>query len=219
MKRLTSQQIQNILFTLVVVLAALVVYLLTGWNKPSSAQAVEPPPTPTATPRSAAQFESVPEGVFSMLMTSDEKFLAKVDKQDSHTIRMQCGSAGAGNATLTFTADEDGKVSSFMITFQMPDAPPTKTKTPEEKTQLQAYEKFVSAQNVAVQTILLAAVDACDLNGLILSPVSLKWYAGALSARDSGKNYKDTYRGCIFEAYQVKIGAKDSFVCTFLIGQ
>lgn len=219
MKRLTSQQIQNILFTLVVVLAALVVYLLTGWNKPGNAQAAEPSPTPTATPRSAARFESVPEGVFSMLMTSDENFLAKVDKKDPYSIRMQCGNAGAGNATLTYTVDEDGLVSSFMLTFQMPETPPSKTKTPEEKSQMQAYEKFISAQNVAVQTILLAAVDACDLNGLILSPVSLKWYAGALSARDSNKNYKDTYRGCSFEAYQVKIGAKDSFVCTFLIGQ
>lgn len=217
MKRFTSQQIQNILFTLVVVLAALVVYLLTGWNKPSNAQEVDAAPTPTATPLSKAKFESVPEGVFSMLMTSDADFLAKVDKKDPHSIRMQCGNAGAGNATLTYTVDEDGMISSFMITFQMPDAPPSKTKTPEEKSLQQAYEAFVSAQNEAVQTILFAAVDACDLNGAILSPVSLKWYAGVLSARDSGKNYKDTYRGCSFEAYPVKIGAKNSFVCTFLI--
>ncbi len=220
MKRLAPQQIQNILFTVIVALAAVTVYLLAGRSAQETGKE-EPPPTPAATrPAAAASaFEPVPGAIFSFLMTGSDSFLAKVDKASPSVIHMQCGGARTGRATLVYTLDENECVSSFTITFPVPEPPPAKPRTRQEQRLAEEYEAFVAEQNVTVQTLLFAAVSACDLNGVILEPVALRWYSGALGARDSEKKYTDAYRGCTFEAYPLRVGANDMFVCVLIFGK
>lgn len=220
MKRLTPQQIQNILFTVIVALAAVTIYLLAG-RSAKEVEQEEPAPTPAITRPAAANsaFEPVPGAIFTFLMTGSDSFLAKADRDSATTLHMQCGGARTGRATLGFTLDESQCVSSFAITFPVPEPPPAKPKTKQEQRLVEEYEAFVAEQNVAVQTLLFAAVSACDLNGVILEPVALRWYSGALSARDSQKKYTDTYRGCAFEAYPLRVGANDMFVCAVILGK
>lgn len=215
MKRLSSQQIQNILFTCVVMLAALAVYLLAGQGELATTEAATAPAQET--PEQRLGFEAVPGVIFLALMTTNDDFLARADGEDPTLLRMQCGGAKTGRASLQYTLDENERVSSFTLLLPMQKKPVSKPKSAEELAYVTSYEAFIAEQNIAVEKMLLAAVSACDLNGVLIHPVALRWYSGALSARDSEKRFEDVYQNCAFQAYPLQLGAQRTLVCSLIV--
>ena len=225
MKRLSVKQIKTLLITVLVVLSALVAYLLSGPGPLSdSIKAIAAPPAtpaPTPSPTEAAKgkqgFSPMPEAVFLTLMTNDPAFLAKPEEGGAPVLYMQCGAAATGRATLEYTLDGEGCVSSFAIAFPTMEPPASKPKTQEEMAYAAGYEEFAAAQNDAIRAILSAAVNACDMDDTILAPVLLKWYTGTVNARDTEKSYADTYQGCVFEAYTMPMSQGATVVCSLLL--
>lgn len=209
---------QNIVFTAVAALAALGVYLLAGRAQEPGTTGPEPSPTPAES--EALAFVSVPEDVFTMLITtSRDDYLAAQSKTDPHRYGVRCGAAKTGGATLTYTVGAGGRISSVTLTFPRPGEAPAKPKTLVEQKLVRERERYVEAQNEAVQTILCSVFAACDLNDVLLEPVLLKWYTQALLARDEGKQFAEDWRGCTFETYPSAIGREEVFICSLMAGE
>lgn len=217
MEKQPAGRINNLVFTVTVVLAALGVYLLLGSGAAGQRNPqTDPDAASTPEPERPLVFQPVPEDVYAMLLTSGEGYLAAQSKRDARRYGVQCGPAQTGGAKLVYTVDESGFVSSVTLTFPCPEPPPEKPKTAVERQLVNAHAQYVAAQNEAVKTILFAAFGANDLNDVLLEPVLLKWYSEALRARDEERTYSDAYRGCTFQTYPAALGGARVFIASLM---
>lgn len=224
MKKLTAAQIQNIVFTAIVAIAAVLLYLLAGANRravqdaeatpmPTPSPTVSAEPTPTEKPRVVP----VEEAAFLEAMSADSHI--RMGKKNAHAdeYTLVSGDAFTGTAALTFDTNADGRVAAFTLRFARLEKPPDKPKNKSERFDKEMYEVKLGRQNEAIQTLLLAALSAADEADVLTEPVRLNWYTGVLRARDNGKYYSDTYLNCDFLAYPTKLGSDEVIVCSLNI--
>ena len=217
--KVTAGQVQNIVFTGIVACVAVGLYLLSGKLAP-------PPETPASSPTPAvvtsvsdeeeARFASVPESVYLEQIKSNPDFRKKKNKQEDRAYTLVHGDGASGSAVLSYTV-RDGDIESVTFTFVCRDKPPAKPKTEIEQRLAADYPAFLAAQNEAVRSMLPAVLSACDLDGVLIEPVLLRWYAGALAARDDGKYYTDKFAGCAFLAYPSKLADENVVICSLLL--
>ena len=209
-KKLSAEQIQNIIFTILVVVVAGVIYILSGLNAQKAreeAAAMMTTPDPTAAPSEEPRFSLVPESVFVSLITENDLFAARRDTSLAHAYELVCGTRRAGSVALSYTLS-DGYVNSVTLTFLSPMKPWSKPRTEIERAYTLEYD--------ALYVLLPACFSACDLDGALIDPILLRWYSDALAARDSGKTIEDVYAGARFAAYPSQRGGEDVVVCTLM---
>ena len=220
MKKLTAAQIQNIVFTAIVAIAAVCLYLLTGVNArekaaaaltptPSSTPTVSAEPTPTPKPR----VNPVAQDAFlSELAAAPRAHVGKGAHAGEYALLF--GDTATGTATLSCDVNTEGGVTAFTLRFPRLEEPGKKPKNNVEQFHQDMYEVKLSRQNEAIQGLLFAALMAADGEGLLTEPVRLSWYTGVLRARDNGKYYSDTYLNCDFLAYPSTLGGEDVIICS-----
>lgn len=227
MEKPKSNQLQNVAFTVIVLVACILIYLLIGKSasvdsSPEASAAVVGAGEFTAQPETEetkdAAFEAVPGELYGQFLREDGRVSAKKDRKRENAYSLVCGSQTSGTGELTYTVSEDtGRVTSLTLSFPCRDKPPSKPKTDIEKRLAADYPKHIALQNTAVDAMLRAAIQACDLNGALIDPVLTRWYAGALMCRDDDKTFTDAYAGCDFSAFRSSDGGKTLVVCTLLL--
>ena len=220
----SAPQWQNIAFTAVVAVACVLIYLLVGKSggereAPSPAAAQETAvssPAPETTPEEAKPaFAVTPAYLFTELLVAQDAFSAAPDKKMPRAYHLVYQSQVSGTGELSYTISDDGEfLTSLTLVFPCRDKPPSKPKSAIERSLADSYNSHIALQNQAIKTMLLSVVNAADVNGSILEPVLLEWYAAALRARDDEKIYTDTQAGCTFTAYPSMEGTSNVVVCS-----
>lgn len=214
MKRLSAAQIQNIVFTAIVAIAAVALYLLAGRGNQLAGSVASPSPEPT--PEPALYYAPVPEDVFTLRVTDSDAFRAGRRREEPLAYNLVCGDTYTGTAVLTYTIAEDGCISAFALRFPCPDEPNEKPKTNADKVYADLYPAYIARQNKAVETMLRELLTIADVNDVFSEPVLLRWYTGAINARDYKKYYTETYERCEFQAYPSQWGEERVVICSFM---
>ncbi len=216
MKKVSAAQLQNIVFTAIVAIAAIALYLLVGRGGASPAWYTPTPEPEAATPEPALSFAPVPEDVFTMRIADSEVFMAGAQDSEQNTYNLICGDANTGAATLSYTVDEDGNVTAFTLRFVYPDEPTEKSKATADVVYAKLYPVYITRQNEAVEAMLRELLSIVDGNDVFSEPVLLRWYTGAVAARDYKKYYSETYERCEFLAYPSQWDSEQVVICSFM---
>lgn len=214
MKKPSAVQIQNIVFTAIVAIAAVTIYLAVGRGGAMSGWA--PTPTAAATDEPALRFQPMPEAAFLEKITSSKTFAAGRRKGEACAYNLVCGDEYTGAAVLSYTVDDGGYVTAFALRFVCPDEPNEKSKKNADVVYANMYPTFIARQNEAVETMLRELLAAADVNDVFSEPVLLRWYTGAVAARDYKKYYTETYERCEFMAYPSQWSGEQVVICSFM---
>ncbi|MEG1755570.1 MAG: hypothetical protein RRZ24_05425 [Clostridia bacterium] len=219
MKKISAGQIQNIVFTGIIAAAAVLMYVLAGRNLPAQKQDALFTLELTVAPemKDETRFERVPETIFLEQINGDTTFTVVRNKQSEQSYQLICDREWTGSAALTYTLDDDDCMESVTLTFVRRDQPPNKPRTEIERYLANDYPTWIAAQNKAIQILLPNIFVACDLNDVLIEPILMKWYTGALAARDEAINYSDTYQNCIFLAYPSQLDDQKVIICSLLM--
>lgn len=220
MKRFLNRQLTNIIFLVLIVGAALTIYLLSRGGIVSSSAAPETnattqpadaaTPTPVAKADSRSSSRGVPASVFQTHLETTELFSAEESKKDDKVWTLAYRSV---TAQMRYTVN-DGCVSSLEVTFTIPQVYDGKATTEIEK-----YLKEHSAEQTgdtpeALRVMLSDLLPVCDMENRLSITTARYWAEQALLLKKDGADYEDTQSGCRFIAYRTARDGSDLLVCT-----
>lgn len=211
MKHLSVDQIKSIVFTGVVAVAAVGIYLLTGVSPAVEATEAAAP----ANAPNAAEARGVTAGRFLEALKDSGLRVIESDAEGTAFLR---DPDRPGRMELVFS-ERDGFLSAATLAFRF-DAPETLPKKPGAAlSQILADRESQrrEAANASLETMLLALAAAIDADARVPQAVALRWYDGALRAEAEGSTYKDTFDGITFTAAATLDGADPVLRCSFLL--
>lgn len=211
MKHLGVDQIKSIVFTGVVAVAAVGIYLLTGVSP--AAETAEAAAAPAVASAAAEARGVTAAGFLEALKTSG----LRVIESDADGTAFLRDPDRPGRMELVFS-ERDGFLSAATLAFRF-DAPETLPEKPDAAlSQILADRESQrrEAANASLETMLLALAAAIDAD--VPRAVALRWYDGALRAEAEGSTYKDTFDGVTFSAAATLDGAEPVLRCSFLLG-
>ncbi len=218
MRRFLSKQAVNIIFLLLVVVAALTVYFLSHAQSGSSAAATDTPsPSPSGNSSDDA-FAGVPESVFIAHLQTAEVYAADPDPSAERAWTLSFDGSPAVEALLSYTVD-DGAVSSLDLSFELPASYSADSDSKVERYLAAAADTLEQAQNEALRTALADLFVACDRNGSIGLEEAIVWAQGAIDARGGEEPFLAEGNGCTFLSYQTLRNGADVLVCLLVSGQ
>ncbi len=240
MKKLTAGQIQNIVFTVIVALAAVALYLLSGRAAPfsegkaSTADQLAVPtasalawaaPSPERLETETAAPQSEPAPTAAPAPGAEEAaFLGLLSERlDVRAVSERAGSmrvSEPGERTVyaeLFYSVRDGSVLGWTLRMEYPEKPVVQNKKSAiEQALLDSYMALLPRRNSALKTLLPLLTKACGAEQTVPGVVALEWYDGALSAAAAGVRYEAERTDCVFCAYVSMEGTVRTLVCTFL---
>jgi len=222
MNQTIRSQLTNIVFLVLIVAAALVIYLLSraesgNANAGAQAASVTDTPAPTGDATKAPDMRGVPEAVFTTYLATSEVFSADQEKRGGRDYAISySASSPQVQAKLRYEV-QDGFLSSVEITFPLP----TKYKN-KGKTSIDAYLYEASLEQQAVLPDVVSAVlgellPACDAKDeLQLSSVRY-WAEQAVQLAKVGDDFEDVLSGYRFLAYRSQGETAQELVCIFYL--
>lgn len=231
MKQTLRRELTNIVFLILIVAAAVVIYLLSraeikalspdssptpaaeaasGQNS-EIAHATEPKESPKET-EDMPTTRGVPESVFQTHLLSSDLYSAdqKGGKKSSYTITWE-GETPV-EAALAYEL-QNGCISSLEITFQLPDVFKGKPKDDIERFLLESSEKHTSANAEAIPALLTDLLSASDAKGELQQTSIRFWTDQAQLLKKPGDKYEDTLDGYHFIAYRRQGDTLQELVC------
>jgi len=235
MKQTLRRELTNIVFLVLIVAAAVVIYLLSR----AEIAALSPDATPTpAVENSSAQAgedaeetasvnlseheenkpttRGVPESVFETHVLSSDLFAADQSGGNKHTYTLTWNGESEMEATLTFELRE-GCVSSLELSFPLPEVFKGKPKNDVEKYILEASENLASANAEAIPVLLTDLLPASDALGGLQQTSIRFWTDEALLLKKPGDKFEDTLDGYHFVAYRRQGDTMQELVCILFL--
>ena len=215
MKQILQRQLTNIVFLVLIVAAALTIYVLSRSEK-STSLAVTPSAAQTATPAATQQQKSatrgVPESVFATYLATNEVFSADKSRRDSREYALTYGDSPQIKATLSYEVLE-GSLSSVEIDVPLPEQYKIKNPTDIEAYLEKASLELESALSDALLAIFSDLLPACDAKDeLQLSSVRY-WSEQAMQLKKVGDDFEDVLGGYRFLAYRSQGETQQELVC------
>ncbi len=212
MKRLSVDQIKSIVFTGVVAVAAVGIYLLTGVSPADEVAAAVPTSAPAAAKAQGVTAERFLESI-------EESGLRVVESDVSGTVFLRDPDR-PGRMELVYS-ERDGFVTAATLAFRFgaPETLPKKPKAALLSILADREARRREAANASLQTMLLALAAAIDADARISQAIALRWYDGALRAEAESAAYKDAYDGITFTAAATLDGAEPVLRCSFLLDE
>ena len=226
MKRFLNRQLTNIIFLVLIVGAALTIYLLSRGEIVSSstppsatevaalASSIETP-VPDADDSSQSSPRGVPASVFRTHLETTELFSAEESKNDDKVWTLAYRSI---TAQLRFTVN-DGSVSSLEITFDIPQVYDGKATTEIEKYLKEHTAEQTGDMPDALRVLLSDLLPVCDMKNRLSATTARYWAEQALLLKKDGTDYEDIQSGCRFIAYRTARDGGDLLVCTMTFSQ
>lgn len=210
-RKWTADEVKNILFTAVALLAALAVYFL-AYSDSGGKGGDFQTPLPSPTPGAAATPSPAPPG------RDEAAFLEALAASGLRVI--DDGAAGVlylrdpdrpGRVRLDYSL-RNGYVTAWTLTFSLPVPTVTPTykskwETPVPEPVQRRWDKETAAINESLLKLIRACAAALDEKGALPAAVTLRWYDGAVDARNRDKDYEDTFAGFTFMAGPTLEGA------------
>lgn len=211
-----KKQLTNIVFLVLIVAAALTIYLLSRAEPsfPATAEQTDTPaPSPTATASATASPRGVPEAVFKTHLQSSELYTAKAAGTNSREWKLTVGDSRKVAARLLYAAD-GGFVSSLEISFDLPHVYTDKGDTSIERYLYESNQKQPDDVPDAVRALLGDVLPACDAQDRLDIVTARYWAEQALLLDKSGDDFKDSQGDCRFIALRTERNDSDVLVCT-----
>jgi hypothetical protein len=235
MKQTLRREMTNIVFLVLIVAAAVVIYLLSR----AEIEALAPDATPTpvvgnSSMQSADDAEEtaatkspedeknqpttrgVPESVFETHILSSDLYSADQSGRNKHTYTLTWTGETKTEAKLTYELRE-GCISSLELTFQLPEVFKGKPKNDVEKFVSEASGNLASANAEAIPALLSDLLPASDaLGGLQQTSVRF-WTDEALLLKKPGDKFEDTLDGYHFVAYRRQGESMQELICILFL--
>lgn len=204
MKQLLRRQITNIVFLVLIVAAALTIYLLSRTQALHSTPIYAETPAPSPSPSASATLEKAPRGVpksvFETHLKSSNLYTVEPKKGVNYAYTITYGNSPKVTAQLQY-ALLDGCISSIEISFlQAKEFKPEKDSTIETYLSEQAVEQNKAIPD-AVRAILADVLPSCDAEDLLQAAAVRYWAEQAILLDKVGKDFEDTMADCRFLAY------------------
>lgn len=223
MRRLLSKQFVNILFMVLVVAAALTIYLLSrsqdASRETSAASESAPPAAETADALSSSPepvFSGVPESVFVAHLETSELYKAEQSASDARVWTLITGETASVCAELNYTV-ERGALSSFTLTFPLPSTYNAKSKSAIERFLASKGEALTAAQSDAAVTFLTDLMPACDADDALSASSVRAWAEKAVQIEGATGSFDEREGDFYFLAYRTTRENADALVCEFYI--
>lgn len=235
MKQTLRRELTNIVFLVLIVAAAVVIYLLSRAEIKALAPDASPTPTVEASAsQAAAEAEAtasiapgedqesksttrgVPESVFETHLLSSSLYTAepKGGSKTAYTIIWEGDTTV--EAALVYELI-DGNLSSLEITFQLPEAFKGKPRNDIEKYLAKASENLSSANAEAIPALLTDLLPASDVKSELQQTSIRFWTDEAQLLKKPGDKFEDTQDGYHFLAYRRQGEQSQELVCILFL--
>lgn len=220
MRRLVSKQLINIVFLVLVMAAALTIYLLSRaqQNTPAASESASPAaasPSP-ATASAEPVFSGVPESVFITHLETGELFTAEQSASDTHVWTLCVDGTPPVEAELTYTV-ERGAVSSFVLNVPFPAAGSKKSGSAIDRYLAAKAEETTAAYREAVRLLLSDLMPVCDADDALAEASIRIWAEKAVGIEKDGDSFNDHEKTFSFLAYKAQCADGDYLVCEFYV--
>ncbi len=209
-----KKQLTNIVFLVLIVAAALTIYLLSRTSPPAASATVRsdtPAPAPTASATAAPR--GVPEAVFKTHLQSSELYQAEASPENNRAWTLAIGGSPEVGTQLLYAVD-GGCVSSLEISFRLPRVYEDEGDTGIDRFLYEASQMQSDAVPDAVRVLLGDLLPASDAEDRLNVVTARYWAEQALLLEKQGDDFKDTQSGCRFIALRTERNDSDVLVCT-----
>lgn len=213
MKPWLKKQLTNIVFLVLIIAAALTIYLLSRKVPPYDASAAqEEAPTAAPTPTRAVVSRGVPEAVFCTHLQTSPLYNAEESDQDGAWTLTTVDSPETA-AQILYSV-QNGCVSSLEVSIGLPKIYKDKGSTSIDQYLYESSRKQSGAIPDALKNMLADLLPACDAEDRLSVTVARYWAEQALLLAKSGDDFKDSQSGCEFVALRTEKDGKDVLICT-----
>lgn len=218
MKQTLRRHLTNIVFLVLIVAAALAIYLLSRAENGALASigaqvtAAAETPAPTEAVKEIADPLGVPEAVFATHLAASEVFTAEQDHKDERAYELSYGESPPVTAQLRYEV-QNGCVSSIELTFALPGVYKDKGKTSIEAYLYEASKKLELALPDAVRAVLSDVLPASDAKDELQTSSVRYWTEQAMQLKKVGDDFEDVLSGYRFLAYRSQGETAQELVC------
>jgi hypothetical protein len=214
MKAWIGKQLTNIVFLVLIVAAALTIYLLSRSNPigdAPSGQTAAPSASPTASEEIFRR--GVPEAVFRTHLQTSALYAADMAGADDREWTLLYGDSPTVTSHALY-AVSDGCVSALEVSFDLPEVYEDEGDTAIDRYLYESSKQNPDAAAEAVRSLLGDLLPACDAEDR-LSPITARnWAEQAVLLEKPGDDFKDTQDGCRFTALRTERSGTETLVCS-----
>ncbi|MPM72506.1 hypothetical protein SDC9_119482 [bioreactor metagenome] len=215
MKQFFSKQLTNLVFLVLIVAAALTIYLLSrAGTAPVSASAAAgmatPSPSAMASERPAPR--GIPETIFQAHLETSEQYTAKSSAANPRAWVLSCDKQPEIRSALLYDVQNDC-VSSLELTFDLPKSYESDSKSAIEQYLYEASKQQSDVQADLIRLFLSDLFPVCDSENRLQAATVRYWAEQALLLDRSGEDYENTVEGCRFLAYLTERDSAKLLVC------
>lgn len=224
MKQTLRRELTNILFVVLIVAAAVVIYLLSRGER-SAPQAMSDPTaqqsailadTPTPQPTEKPATKGVPEAVFLTHLLTSKHFICKETPGQSKSYKLLFSESSRLFATLRYEL-EQGLISSVEIKFTLPLEKKTSEVAWIEQQLINTKQALVLLQADVMQ-IILGDVFPASVAKEQLQQASVRyWVDQALLLKKDGDDFEDRLDGLRFLAYRNQGQTAQEMICVLFL--
>lgn len=212
MKRLLAKQFLNIVFVVLIVAAALLIYFLSRSEQRADAS-VSPSASTVVTPEPKAIFSGVPEEVLLTHLITAEAFSAVPAEDGDRAWVLTVGESPSVKARFSYEV-ELGAVTSFQLSLLLPSEKNAKSSSSIDQKLSSAQDELQAAWSQAVITMLNDLIPTCDADDAIPEATVYLWAVKASLLDNESESYTDKAGGGLFLAYVIASADGLSLVCT-----
>ena len=218
MKQILSKQLTNIVFLVLIVAAALAIYLLSRAESAPGAPifgAVTATPTPSPTPLASEtpKPRGIAESIWKTHLETSESFTANSSRVDPYAWTLHVGKINEVKARL-FYGVENGCVSTLELSFKLPQ-PYKKSNSVDAIEQYQYETSKQQSEDLksAMRMLLSDLFPTCDGEDRLQAATTRYWAEQALLLAKAGDEFEDTVEDCRFLAYIMEQDEGNRLVC------
>jgi hypothetical protein len=234
MKQTLRRELTNIVFLVLIVASAVVIYLLSRAENGGHTQANAPEitanqntqvtaaqeepngtPAPTGAAEATASARGVPEAVFQTHLVTSDVYSAK-QKGHEKQYEITYGKKDPITANMTYQLD-NGCISSLELTFELPYQPDSKSKTEIDARLREIAEEKTRVLSDAVGNILGDLLPSADAKDALQDSFVRYWAEQVMLLKKAGDDFKDTQGGYRFLAYQRAGDVFPELVCVLYL--
>ena len=234
MKQTLRRELTNIVFIVLIVASAVVIYLLSRAENGGQATTAAPEATAAqSTQTEAAQTEAteppessseadakastrgVPEAVFQTHLATSDLFSAK---QNGHKKEYEItyGDKETTTASMTYQL-ENGCIASLEFTFALPYTPDSKSKSEIDARLREIAEEKTHVLSDAIGELLGDLLPAADAKDELQDSFVRYWTEQVMLLKKTGDDFKDTQGGYRFLAYRRDGDVFPELVCVLYL--
>ena len=234
MKQTLRRELTNIVFLILIVASAVVIYFLSRAENGGQATTAAPEataaqnaqtettqegqensPEPTGKAEAKASSRGVPEAVFQTHIATSDLFSAK-QKGRKREYELTYGSKETTTASMTYQL-ENGCIASLEFTFALPYTPDSKSKSEIDARLREIADEKTRALSDAVGDLLGDLLPAADAKDELQDSFVRYWSEQVMLLKKAGDDFKDTQGSYRFLAYRREGEVFPELVCVLYL--